>query len=281
MNWMEALNESIEFMESHLQDDITCVDVANSVHMSHFYYQHGFKILTGYTVGEYIRNRRLTLAGIELLQSDSKVIDMAYKYGYETPESFTKAFTRFHGVPPSRVKENAHRLRAFHRLFVKIIVEGGIKLDYRIEKKDAFQVLGIAKEFYVETAYQEIPKFWDEICRDYLGKKDAPILGMYGICDDRNGKDSFRYIIGDDYTGNTIPKGFEVVDIPSYTWAVFPCVGSMPVALQELNTKIFSEWLPNNKEYEIADGINIEMYTKGDIKSLDYKSEIWIPVKPK
>lgn len=278
---MEVLNESIDFMESHLLDNITSVEVADRVHMSHFYYQHGFKILTGYTVGEYIRNRRLTLAGMDLVQGQSKVIDIAYKYGYETPESFTKAFTRFHSITPSQVKHNSHKLQNFQRLFIKILVEGGTMMDYRIEKKEAFQVMGLGRRFHEERAFQDLPKYWTEVQEKYLSKKNTPILGMYGICDDAEGDGYFKYLIADDYKGGEIPKEFELVEIPSYNWAVFTCIGPMPGALQAVNTRIFSEWLPSNKEYEIAAELNIEMYTEGDCSALDYVSEIWIPIKKK
>ncbi|WP_236354748.1 AraC family transcriptional regulator [Konateibacter massiliensis] len=278
---MEALNESIEFMESHLLENITSLEVADSVHMSHFYYQHGFKILTGYTVGEYIRSRRLTLAGMELVQSKDKVIDIAYKYGYETPESFAKAFSRFHGFSPSQIRQNSYRLQTFNRLFVKISVEGGTNMDYRIEKKEAFQVLGLGKEFSMEKAYAELPQYWTDYYKKYGSPKEAPVAGMYGICDDMQGNGKFRYIIADTYEGGEVPDGFEVVEIPAYSWAIFTCLGPMPGALQTVNTRIFSEWLPNNREYEIAADISIEMYTDGDNSAADYLSEIWVPVKAK
>ncbi|MFA9378823.1 MAG: effector binding domain-containing protein [Lachnotalea sp.] len=279
---MDALNKSIDFMENHLLANITSEDVANSVHMSNFYYQKGFKILTGYTVGEYIRNRRLTLAGMELMQKNQKIIDLAYKYGYETPESFTKAFSRFHGILPSQVKYKSYKLQSFQRLIIKITVEGGTIMDYRIEKKEGFNVLGLARDFVNETAYAELPKYWTEFCQKYCSKENPPIKGMFGICVDGDCKsNTFKYLIADTYQGEVIPEGFEVMEIPSFTWAIFSCVGPMPGALQAVNTRIFSEWLPNNKEYEIATGINIEMYTEGDLSASDYRSEIWIPVKPK
>ena len=279
---MEALNQSIEFMESHLLENITSEDVAESVNMSNFYYQKGFKILTGYTVGEYIRNRRLTLAGVELMQNQEKVIDVAYKYGYETPESFTKAFARFHGITPSQVKSLSYKLQSFGRLIIKISVEGGNVMDYRVEEKESFKVVGLATECECGNGYDKLPKFWTEFCKKYCSLEKPPIYGMFGVCDDRNTeRDKFKYLIADTYNGGEVPEGFEVMEIPAFTWAIFRCVGPMPGALQVVNTRIFSEWLPNNQKYEIATGLNIEMYTKGDIHALDYVSEIWIPVKEK
>lgn len=279
---MDALNKSIDFMENHLVEQITSEEVANSVNMSNFYFQKGFKILTGYTVGEYIRNRRLTLAGVELMQGNCKIIELAFKYGYETPESFTKAFSRFHGILPSQVKSRGYKLQSFQRLIIKISVEGGTMMDYRIEEKEAFKVLGLARSFTTDTSYKEIPEFWTEFCETYCSKENPPVYGMFGVCIDNEDKcNNFQYLIADEYKGGDVAEGFEVVEIPAFTWAIFRCVGPMPGALQAVNTRIFSEWLPKNKEYDIATGINIEMYTQGDIKASDYVSEIWIPVKTK
>lgn len=137
MNWIETLNESINYIERNLFNKLTCEDVANHVYISIFHFQRVFSLLTNLTVGEYIRNRRLSLAGQELITSDIKVIDAALKYGYETPESFTKAFRKFHGISPSQVKQGAN-LKSFNRLIIKIKLEGGSIMDYSIVKKESF-----------------------------------------------------------------------------------------------------------------------------------------------
>lgn len=279
MEWTEALNESIDFMEQHLLEDISAAEVATCVHMSTFYYQKAFKMLTGFTVGEYIRNRRLSLAAQELISGENKVIDVAYKYGYETPESFTKAFSRFHGITPAQAKKERFRLQFFQPLIIKIKVEGGNKMEYRVEKKEEFQVVGYERKYSYENAFAKIPKFWAEIC---MSGESKGVCGMFGISiDEEMGGKEFRYLIADSYHGQEIPDGCKVFTIPEFTFAVFPCVGPMPGALQGLSTKIFSEWFPGNKEYEIAAGYNVEMYTEGDISAVDYKSEMWIPVKRK
>jgi len=282
MEWMEALKQSVKYMEEHIFDDISVEDVARHVNISSFYLQRGFSIVTGYTMGEYLRSRRLYLAAMDLLTTDEKVIDIAYKYCYETPESFTKAFIRFHGVSPIQIRLQSHKLHTFLPLTIKLIVEGGNSMDYRIEKMDAFKVMGLGRKFHMDTAYLKIPKYWDEFYELYQGKKDVSIVGMFGVCiDDENESKEFTYMIADLYKDGEVPEGFQVVDIPAYTWAKFRCVGPLPGALQAVNTRIFNEWLPGNHEHEIAAGINIEMYTRGDTCSADYISEIWIPVKKK
>ena len=135
-------------------------DVAKEVYISPFYFQKGFSLLCGFTVSEYIRNRRLSLAGNELATSEKKVIDVALKYGYDSPDSFTKAFTRFHGVTPSMVQKNETMLKTFAPLKIKLSMEGGYIMDYKIVKKDAFTVLAAAKTFSYENALENVPEFW-------------------------------------------------------------------------------------------------------------------------
>lgn len=242
-------------------------------------------MLCGFTVGEYIRQRRLTLAGSELVSTDEKIIDIAVKYGYNSPDSFTKAFTRFHGVTPTAVRKDGAMIKSFGTLKIKFSLEGGYIMDYKIVEKDSFTVMGVSKVFKYDSATREIPQFWTE---HYQTGKGKVVCGMYGVCiDESMGSDEFEYLIADNYIPSTVtPEGFITKIIPKHTWAIFAYKGAMPKSLQDVNQKIFSEWLPNCKDYEIAAGYNIEMYTniadypKGN-QDENYYSEIWIPVKKK
>ena len=285
MEWMKAISEAVDYIESHISDEITADDVANSVCISTFYFQKGFSMLCGYTIMEYIRNRRLALAGVALADSEAKVIDVAMQYGYDSPDSFTKAFTRFHGITPSQVRKDKTMIKSFAPLKLTISLKGGYLMDYRITKKDSFTVIGSAKEFSYEHAKQEIPAFWQE---HYATGKGQHVCGMFGInIDEQMGHEKFEYVIADIYNPVTdIPEGFVTKTIPAFTWAVFPCKGAMPNSLQDVNTKIFSEWLPALKEYEFAAGYCIEMYDAPDkypqgTQDENYYAEIWIPVKRK
>lgn len=286
MEWVNAVQSAIEYIEGHITDDLSAKDIAAHVHMSSFYFQKGFSMLCGYTVTEYIRNRRLALAGGELAATDEKVIDVALKYGYDSPDSFTKAFTRFHGVTPAMVRKEDVLLKTFAPLKIEISLKGGYLMNYKIVEKGSFTVLALAKRFDYETCKQEIPLFWKEHYEKGNGKY---VCGMFGInIDERMGQEEqFEYLIADIYNPNAdIPEGFITKTIPAFTWAVFSCDGPMPAALQDVNKKIFSEWLPALKEYEFAAGYCVEMYDPADKYpkgTLDehYHSEIWIPIRKK
>ena len=247
-------------------------------YVSSFHFQRVFHILCGYTLGEYIRNRRLTLAGTELIAGTLKVIDVAMKYGYDSPDSFTKAFTRFHGITPSSVKNKGVRLKTFTPLKIIFTLEGGNTMEFKIVEKDAFTVMGVEREFSYETSHAGIPRFWSE---HFEGGGGKYVCGMFGICfADNKDSEPFHYMIADSYdNGRNIPDGDVIKTLPAVTWAVFPCKGAMPKSLQDVNTRIWNEWLPNCREYELAGNYNVEMYSDGDTNSDEYYSEIWIPVK--
>ncbi len=285
VGWIEGIGEAIDYIEENITEELSIESIAKRAFVSAFYFQKGFAMLCGFTVGEYIRQRRLTLAGSELVATDAKIIDIALKYGYDSPDSFTKAFTRFHSVTPTAVRKEGAMIKSFAPLKIKFTLEGGYLMDYKIVEKDSFTVIGAAKVFSYDAAKAEIPAFWTE---HYQTGKNEIVCGMYGVCIDENmGPDQFEYLIADNYNPSVeVPPGFVTKIIPKHTWVVFACKGAMPKALQEVNGKIFSEWLPNCKEYEIAAGYNIEMYDnpeeypKGN-QDENYYSEIWIPVKKK
>jgi AraC family transcriptional regulator len=285
MGWVDCIGEAICYIENNITNKLTIEKIAKQVLVSPFYFQKGFAMLCGFTVGEYIRERRLTLAGSELVSTDEKIIDIALKYGYDSPDSFTKAFTRFHGVTPTAVRKDGAMIKSFAPLKIKFTLEGGYVMDYKIVEKDSFTVMGASRTFKYDDAKAEIPKFWLEL---HQPGKERVVCGMYGISiDESMGSDEFEYLVADNYNpAAEIPEGFVTKVIPAYTWAVFACKGGMPQSLQDVSKRIFSEWLPNSKNYEIAAGYNIEMYSdpaeypKG-IQDEKYYSEIWIPVKKK
>ena len=235
-------------------------------------------MLCGFTVGEYIRSRRLTLAAEELSTLDVKVIDIALKYGYDSPDSFTRAFMKFHGISPSAAKKKGANIKCFAPLKIKLTLEGGTMIEYKIVEKAAFTIMGKCKRFSADTSYTEIPKFWAE---HYSNGGGEVIKGMFGACVDGNDKDfnngkEFNYFIADIYfPWNEIPDGCTTHTFSAGLWAVFPYHGECPKALQEVNTKIWTEWLPNCKEYVLEGNYNLEFYIEKE------HGEIWVPVRKK
>lgn len=300
MEWIAALGRAINYIEDNLKDaSLTADRIAEEVAISSFYFQKGFAILTGFSVGEYIRNRRLYMAALDIAKG-TKVIDAALDYGWETPESFTKAFSRFHGTSPQNVKADTHLIKVFLPLKISVTVNGGNRMNYRVEKLEKFSIIGIRRQFRGENSYKEIPAFWDEMYQTYYLKfcdkpefKDGtttdPVakafkecnIGQFGVCIEPavpNG--TFDYYIAGVYHGGDVPAGMEVYELPDLTWAKFECIGPLPGALQSVNTELYKTWLPTNGKYEIAAGVNVEWYSdEGTPDDADYRSEIWIPVR--
>ena len=284
MEWLTGIRTAIGYIEDHLEDDISAQDVADRVFISPFFLQRGFAMMTGYGIGEYIRGRRLYQAALDLRDTEDKVIDIAMRYCYDTPESFSKAFSRFHGS-------------VFLPLNFSVSIHGGDQMDFTIAPMFPFKLIGFQKIFDNETAYEEIPKYWDEICEKYANNVYAGndpanpyekalvdnCIGEYGVCIDDIGEGKFRYLIAGRYTGGEVPEGMVLYEFPRGEWAVFNCVGPLPEAMQSVNTRIFSEWLPGNPEYELSGNANVEWYDciNGEKTDPDYHSAIWVPVKRK
>ena len=295
MEWLTSIRAAIDYMEANLLTISHADEVARAVYMSPFYLQKGFQIMTGCSVSEYIRNRRLYLAALDLRSRRDKVIDIALKYGYDTPESFARAFTRFHGHTPSQIREGERGIRVFLPLKISIEIKGGSSMDYVVEAMGPLRFIGFARRMDAENSYEKIPEFWEEIGATHIaplmnGKQPETDVekavcrhkvGMYGLCADHIGAGGFMYLIAGEYTGGDVPEGMAVCELPAMEWAKFRCKGPLPGALQAVNTRIFSEWLPGNAEYELAHEANIEWYAPGDPQDAGYESAIWVPVKRK
>ena len=273
MDWITGIQNAINYIENHLTEEIDYDKAAAEAACSSFYFQRIFSILCDISLSEYIRNRRLTLAGNELNASNAKVIDIALKYGYESPESFARAFSKFHGITPSKAKKNGSKLKSFSRLSVKITMSGGSVMDYKIVEKEAFEI--------IEKV--EAHRSHNDGTVKALFENATDNTFIFGICYGNNSDNAktFNYSIGAICDENTIvPKGFRKNTIPARTWAIFECKGAMPKAIQDMWHKITAEFFPTSG-YEPTCEMDIEAYTEGDMGSENYRSEIWIPVVKK
>ncbi len=296
MEWIAAMQQAITYMEGHLLEEINYEDVAKHVHTSSYEFHRAFSFLTGMTVGAYIRSRRLSLAGTEILETDAKITDIAFKYGYETPESFTKAFTRFHGVAPKTAREETVKLVLFNPLTIKLTVEGGKSMDYRIMQTKEQKFLAVAKSFSNEIINDEenheVSDFWGECNEKNL---IGPICGLrpegkrdlYGLCTPaKEGEDTFDYGIGvlvDDETAafdlaEMEKAGYHIWDVKPGTYVVFDCIGEDGDCITQAWSKFYKEFLPQ-MGYESAEETDYEIYyEKG---RSDLLCELWIPIKKK
>ena len=292
MDWITGIQRALDYTEAHLTTAMDYEAVAKQAYSSPFHFQRRFTMLCGFSLGDYIRMRRLTLAAEELMQSHDKIITIALKYGYDTPESFSRAFQRFHGITPTQARRGGS-VKSFSRLSVKLILTGGTTMDYRIEKKEATRILCRKKQVAKpqgDTAAADISAFW-AACRNdgtietlcQYGCFDQ-FQGILGICfSSEMAGCGFPYGIGVHYNGGALPDeagDLDIVDIPAHTYAVFQCKGKMPEAFIKTYRQICSEFFPQGN-YEYGSGVELEVYPSDQVEDPDYTCEIWIAVKEK
>ena len=291
---IQFIQQAICYMEEHICENINYAEVAKNVHMSSYNFHRTFSFIVGMTANEYIRKWRLTLAALELQTTDISVIDAAYKYGYEFPESFSKAFSRFHGSTPKQAKRKGTKLHLFNPLVIKIILEGGSIMDYRMEHRGHQQFIALVKAFPDEIINDDndnsIPDFWTECSEKNLiepmkllraeGKRD-----LYGLCSPvKDGETHFNYGIGvliDENTDTTnleqfIKNGYSIWKTEPADYAVFKCFGSDGNCLGETWSKFFKEFVPQTG-YTQTDDTDYEIYFDNGESGLF--CELWVPVK--
>ena len=276
MNTIDILKKTIKLIETNLESqDLNITFLSNKVFVSPFYLQRMFYSFIGKTIGTYIRERRLTEAGTDIKKGE-KVIDVAIKYGYESQESFTRAFKKFHGVNPGVAKKGII-LSCLPAINIKKIKKGEIKMDIKIEKENAFTVIVKMKQFNEETSFEDIPKFWEEY---YEKEYQNLVPPMLGICINNTEGLDFEYGIGSlkEYCSQ-IPEGFKEINIPETLWGKFYTKGKMPITIQNLWDEVI-DWVKNS-EYELDTNYDFECYSEGDTNSDDYESGIWVALKLK
>ena len=276
MDTQSILEKTIKLIENNLDNqELNISFLSNKVFVSSYHLQRIFYSLFGKTIGTYIRERRLTEAGTAIKKGE-KIPFVANKYGYESQESFTRAFKKFHGVNPGVAKKEII-ISCVPAINMKNFKKGKISMDIKIEKENEFNIIVLTKQFNEETSFENIPKFWEEYYEKGYQKVVPPMLG---ICINNNESLEFEYGIGSlkEYC-NEIPEGFKQINIPEHLWGKFYTKGKMPIAIQKL-WKEAIDWVQNS-EYEIASNYDFECYSEGDSDSEDYVSGIWVALKLK
>lgn len=277
MEWIERLNQVIEYIEAHLTEKIDYQKLASIANCPLYHFQKIFLYMTNMTVSEYIRKRRMSLAAVDLKHSDSKVIDIALKYGYESPTAFNRAFQSIHGCAPSLVRKETCSLKSYPAIQFRFSIWGNDVLDYKIMRKESFRIIGksypLSKN--LKNNFKNIPIKWNECLINgtlthlyELGNQEvASLLGV-----SIHYLDDWRYMIA--VKSLVTDHSFDEYMIPAATWAVFSGHGTNK-SLQELEKRVIMEWLPTSG-YQYADIPDIEVYIKADPNDAIY--EYWLPV---
>ncbi|MBG9535350.1 AraC family transcriptional regulator [Bacillus thuringiensis] len=290
MDSLKNMNAAMQYIEDNLTHEIDFKEVAKIAYCSEYHFKRMFSFLAGISLSEYIRCRRLTLAAFELKNSGAKVIDVAIKYGYNSPDSFSRAFQNLHGITPSEARSSSHSLKAYSPMTFQLSIQGGHEMNYRIEEKDSFQIIGITKRVPIvfNGVNEEIASMWKSLNPETIQTlKSLSNMEPTGIISASTNfsegrmeeKGELDHYIGVAST-KTCPEQFAQLEVAASTWAVFEAVGPFPETLQNVWGRIYSEWFPSSN-YELAEGPEILWNEQKDISSPNFKSEIWIPVLKK
>lgn len=282
MDWIERLNDAIRYIEDNLTGEIDMNCVARIAGCSTYHFQRMFAYMSDVPLSEYIRRRRMSLAAVDLQDKNNKVIDIAMKYGYDSPTAFNRAFKNIHGIAPSQVKEAGTRIKAYPPISFTITIKGDSEMNYRIETREAFRIMGVASplEKEIEKNFTIVPGMWQKASMDgtiarLVTKMDGEPKGLLGVSS-CNTETDWEYYIAVASKQNTGESWKEFI-VPASTWAIFSGEGTNQ-SIQELEKRIVTEWLPTSG-YEYGNAPDIEVYLNPDPTNAIF--EVWIPVVKK
>ncbi len=290
MDLLKNMNEALEYIEENLTEKINYNEVAKIAMCSEYHFNRMFSFLSGVNLSEYVRRRRLTLAGLDLKNQDIKIIDVAVKYGYSSADAFSRAFSALHGVLPSEVKNENVSIKAFPKMTFKLTIEGVEEMNYRIVEKEAFKIVGFGKRVKIvfNGVNPEIAEMYKLLTPEIIMKlksiSNIEPKGMIsastnfseGRMEEKGELDHYIGVA----TSDLNIEGFDVLDVENNTWAVFESVGKFPETLQNIWGRIYSEWFPSSG-YEAVNAPEIVWHESPDTTNPNYRSEIWIPVRKK
>lgn len=294
MEWIDKMNAAIDYIEDNLTGKIDLNTVAQKACCSSYNFQRMFSFITDISLAEYIRRRRMSEAALELQTFDTKVVDVALKYGYDSSVSFSRAFFKVHGITPKEAKKSGAQLKVYPKISFQITIKGEEPMNYRIERKGAFDVFGIetVASLSEESGFTSPAELWQKSHRNgdyeklFEAAGDLPDFVSPDLCK-IHGVENYRKTFGNTFpymlcafvSDTSKTKGYKVQHIPAQTYAVFPSPkfkwDEMFDVLRKLQKRFYSEWLPTTN-YERADGPNFEIY--GGDREYGY-IELWFPIK--
>ena len=290
MDSLSSMNKALVFIEERLTEDIDYGEVSRIACCSEYHFKRMFSFLSGIGLSEYIRRRRLTLAALDLKDTNLRIIDVAVKYGYNSADSFSRAFHSMHGILPSEARSENTQLKAYPRMTFQLSIKGGCEMKYRIVEKEPFRLIGFKKRVPIifEGVNPEIAKMTElitpEVIKQLKAISNVEPIGIIsastnfseGRMEEKGELDHYIGVA----TSSAEIADFDVLEIDASDWAVFESIGPFPETLQNVWGRIYSEWFPSSG-YEAAEGPEILWNEHPDTENPKYRSEIWIPVKKK
>lgn len=283
MEWLKKLGAAIDYIEDNLDKEISYDEAARIACCSPYYFQRIFSYVSGVSLSEYIRRRKMTQAAFELQRTDSKVIDIALKYGYSSPTSFNRAFQSVHRITPTAAKAMGSILQAYPSIQFRVEITGGSAMTYHIAEKPPLHIVGIRMPMVedMEENLRIVPDFWkaalqgnqfSEICK--LSNQEPD--GILGISVYESPKEIYYYI---GVAANvSAPAGMHEYEIPAATWVIFENSGRFKEDVQSVFRRFYMEWLPFSG-YKYAELPDIEVYPFCDSQPVHGHSEVWIAIK--
>lgn len=286
MDSLKQLNLAMKYIEENLDEAIDFQKAAQIAGCSEYHFRRMFSFLSGMSLGEYVRRRRLAHAALEISGSSKKIIDVAVKYGYDSPDSFTRAFQALHGVTPKEAKKKGTPLKAIPPMTFQLTIQGGNEMDYRIVERNRFYIIGLKKRVCLQYngVNPEIASMWASLTEEDITElkqisNTEPfgfISATLNFTDGREEGTDIDHYIGV-ATDQPLSGKWQTLTVNASTWAVFTSVGKFPEALQNTWARIYSEWFAESG-YELNAGPEILWNEHKDTSREDFHSEIWIPV---
>mgnify|MGYP001079245763 CR=1 FL=1 len=278
MDWLDRMNNVLDYIEENLEEEIDYKQLAKIAYCSEFHFSRMFASISGISLSEYIRRRRLTLAAFELQKSDKRILEIANMYGYESADAFSRAFKKLHGIKPSECRQQGTQLKAFPKISFQLSIKGDTEMEYRIENLDfELRIIGKSNSVKTSRAFKTIPTIWSKAKKDGFMQElidlswenpKCSLEGILGVCGKEAAimDEAFNYFTGVRYDGDA-REGMETLIIPPATWAVFPNI-------VESWKRLYAEWVPTSG-YELANLPCMECYYGPGHKP---RHELWVPI---
>lgn len=279
MDWLKHWNKALDYLEENLDGEIRLEELGRLAGCSPYHFQRMFSYIAGTPLNEYIRRRRMTRAAVEL-RAGERVLDVALRYGYDSPTAFNRAFQSVHGVAPSLAKQDGVRLKSFPRIRFKFVVRGDAEMEYQIVEKEAFRIVGFRTPIPVdqEESFQTVPRFWQSTgprLGELIPMMSLATPGVLGVSTCHREEGNFYYIaVASDAPA---PRGMCEWTVPAAMWAIFSGQGQAPQAIQELQRRVVTEWLPDSG-YEWTQAPDVEVYLS-EPGAEEARFQIWLPVR--